>query len=137
MQCAPDHCFGCDPVCSKNCGNKNNLQSPAMVNHGGGDAAAEGMATTFTGTMRYMSPERLHGNPYSWPADIWCAGMILLELAMGDHPYKVCFASDAGPTGEGSVPHNPSAPLLPPLLGSALSCRRCRRGGRLWGDGCS
>mmetsp|Transcript_35972 Transcript_35972/g.72176 ORF Transcript_35972/g.72176 Transcript_35972/m.72176 type:complete len:360 (+) Transcript_35972:33-1112(+) len=75
---------------SKDC-NGNNLQSPAMTDHGDG---ADGMATTFTGTMRYMSPERLNGQPYSWPADVWCAGMILLELGMGDHPYKVAFAGD-------------------------------------------
>jgi len=52
------------------------------------------MAETFTGTTRYMSPERLKGEPYSWPADIWCAGMIMLELAMGDHPYKLAFGAD-------------------------------------------
>eukprot|EP00283_Hemiselmis_rufescens_P008631 CAMPEP_0173421682 /NCGR_PEP_ID=MMETSP1357-20121228/2705_1 /TAXON_ID=77926 /ORGANISM="Hemiselmis rufescens, Strain PCC563" /LENGTH=343 /DNA_ID=CAMNT_0014384623 /DNA_START=6 /DNA_END=1033 /DNA_ORIENTATION=- len=52
------------------------------------------MADTFTGTTRYMSPERLKGEAYNWPADTWCAGMILLELGMGDHPYKVTFGED-------------------------------------------
>ncbi len=39
--------------------------------------------------MQYMSPERLNGNGtgYSWPADVWSAGLIMLECAMGQHPY--------------------------------------------------
>jgi serine/threonine protein kinase len=45
---------------------------------------------------RYMSPERLKGERYSWPADVWCAGMIMLELAFGDHPYKVYFGEEDG-----------------------------------------
>ncbi|KAJ1486901.1 kinase-like domain-containing protein [Baffinella frigidus] len=53
-------------------------------------------AETFTGTTRYMSPERLKGERYSWPADVWCAGMIMLELAFGDHPYKVYFGEEDG-----------------------------------------
>jgi mitogen-activated protein kinase kinase 9 len=40
--------------------------------------------------MQYMSPERLNGNGagYSWPADVWSAGLIMLECAMGQHPYQ-------------------------------------------------
>ena len=41
------------------------------------------------GTMQYMSPERLNGGGtgYSWPADVWSAGLIMLECGMGQHPY--------------------------------------------------
>ena len=28
---------------------------------------------TFTGTVTYMSPERINSEPYSFPADIWWA----------------------------------------------------------------
>jgi len=59
-----------------------------------GEQLEGGMAETFTGTTRYMSPERLQGDKYSWPADVWCAGMIMLELAFADHPYKIAFGED-------------------------------------------
>ena len=38
---------------------------------------------TFLGTVTYMSPERIDGQPYSFPADIWALGLTLLECAMG------------------------------------------------------
>jgi serine/threonine protein kinase len=34
-----------------------------------------------------VSPERLSGTPYSYAADIWSFGMILIELASGAYPY--------------------------------------------------
>eukprot|EP00887_Chlorella_sp_A99_P007812 scaffold20.g7812.t1 len=42
---------------------------------------------TFLGTVTYMSPERLEGKPYSFPADIWALGLTLLECATGRYPY--------------------------------------------------
>ena len=34
-----------------------------------------------------MSPERLLGLPYSFSADVWGLGLILLEAALGRAPY--------------------------------------------------
>lgn len=34
-----------------------------------------------------MSPERINGQPYSSPADIWALGLTLLECATGRYPY--------------------------------------------------
>jgi len=45
------------------------------------------MCETFVGTTCYMSPERLSGDVYSYSADIWAFGMIVLELASGKYPY--------------------------------------------------
>lgn len=42
---------------------------------------------TFLGTVTYMSPERINGEAYSFPADIWALGLTLLECATGKYPY--------------------------------------------------
>lgn len=42
---------------------------------------------TFLGTVTYMSPERINGQPYSFPADIWALGLALVECATGRYPY--------------------------------------------------
>lgn len=42
---------------------------------------------TFTGTVTYMSPERVDGKPYSLPSDVWALGLTLLEAATGRYPY--------------------------------------------------
>lgn len=34
-----------------------------------------------------MSPERMEGEKYSYPGDIWALGLILIELATGEYPY--------------------------------------------------
>jgi mitogen-activated protein kinase kinase 1 len=46
-----------------------------------------GMAATFTGTCRYMSPERIQHSLFSFPADVWSFGLVLLEVALGRYPY--------------------------------------------------
>ena len=43
--------------------------------------------STFVGTACYMAPERLSGGAYSYSADIWSFGLILLELLLGRYPY--------------------------------------------------
>jgi serine/threonine protein kinase len=42
---------------------------------------------SFVGTATYMAPERIRGDQYSMPADIWSMGISLLELAGGRFPY--------------------------------------------------
>ena len=44
---------------------------------------------TFVGTTCYMSPERLAGEAYSYAADIWAFGIIMIELAVGEYPYPM------------------------------------------------
>ena len=46
-----------------------------------------GQCETFLGTARYMAPETLAGNTYSYPADIWAVGICLVEFANGAYPY--------------------------------------------------
>eukprot|EP00294_Goniomonas_avonlea_P011595 CAMPEP_0114541648 /NCGR_PEP_ID=MMETSP0114-20121206/1415_1 /TAXON_ID=31324 /ORGANISM="Goniomonas sp, Strain m" /LENGTH=201 /DNA_ID=CAMNT_0001725895 /DNA_START=471 /DNA_END=1076 /DNA_ORIENTATION=+ len=44
--------------------------------------------TTFVGTYKYMSPERVQGGEYSMAADIWSLGVIALEAHLGHFPWK-------------------------------------------------
>mmetsp|Transcript_33674 Transcript_33674/g.49441 ORF Transcript_33674/g.49441 Transcript_33674/m.49441 type:complete len:250 (-) Transcript_33674:3051-3800(-) len=47
-------------------------------------------ATTFVGTTRYMSPERLDGQPYDFRADVWSLGLCIMASALGKHPISSC-----------------------------------------------
>ncbi|KAF0687236.1 Aste57867_20998 [Aphanomyces stellatus] len=41
---------------------------------------------TFVGTLLYMAPERIAGNDYAYPADIWSFGLVLVSIALGRYP---------------------------------------------------
>ena len=41
---------------------------------------------TFVGTATYMSPERIDGQEYSYPSDVWSFGLSLLTVALGKLP---------------------------------------------------
>lgn len=47
-----------------------------------------GMLATFTGTFKYMSPERINHSLYSFPSDVWSLGLVALECATGAYPYS-------------------------------------------------
>ena len=48
----------------------------------------DGQSTrTYTGTLCYMSPERLANLEYSFPSDVWSLGIVVYEMATGEHPY--------------------------------------------------
>lgn len=49
-------------------------------------SSPEDMASTFVGTLTYMSPERISGEPYSFPADIWSIGLSIMTTALGEFP---------------------------------------------------
>ncbi len=42
---------------------------------------------SWVGTVTYMSPERIRGEPYSWDSDIWSLGLSLVEAFLGRFPY--------------------------------------------------
>ena len=42
---------------------------------------------TFVGSRNFMSPERISGNDYSYPSDIWSIGLVVYMLATGKYPY--------------------------------------------------
>lgn len=41
-----------------------------------------------TGSLEYLSPEALHGNPASVHSDIWGFGILLLEMLLGKYPFQ-------------------------------------------------
>ncbi len=45
-------------------------------------------ASTFVGTLTYMSPERINGGAYSYAADVWSAGLTILTTALGKLPIE-------------------------------------------------
>lgn len=45
------------------------------------------MCGTFVGTFKYMSPERIRNEPYSFSSDIWSFGLVMLECATGQYPF--------------------------------------------------
>lgn len=55
-----------------------------------GNSIGEGSTSetrTFVGTFAYMSPERLHGDSYTYASDIWGLGMVVVECALGRAPF--------------------------------------------------
>lgn len=47
------------------------------------------MCGTFIGTFKYMSPERMKGDRYSYSSDLWSLGVVLVECATRAYPYLV------------------------------------------------
>jgi len=50
------------------------------------DAGFSTPAIEWIGTVTYMSPERLSGDCYSFSADLWSLGLVLIEVAIGRYP---------------------------------------------------
>lgn len=46
------------------------------------------LCKTFCGTTLYMSPERVRGDSYSYPGDIWSLGLSIIVSAIGHFPYE-------------------------------------------------
>lgn len=84
-------------------------------------------ATSWVGTVTYMSPERIQGRSYGFPTDIWALGLTLLEAALGRFPY-LPEGGGNGTAGPGfwdllsQIVHKPS-PV--PAPGGALSPQLC------------
>lgn len=45
-------------------------------------------AHTFVGTVTFMSPERINGESYSTPSDVWSLGLSLMTCALGKTPLR-------------------------------------------------
>ncbi len=91
-------------------------------------AVPEGMAGPanisglLSGTLNYMPPEQIRGEPATRAGDIFSLGVVLFELAAGQHPFLAGSPIDAAQ----AIAHNePKAPStlnreIPPALDSLL-----------------
>lgn len=48
----------------------------------------EAPSSEWLGTVKYMSPERLMGEEYSYSSDVWSLGLVVVEAAMGAYPFS-------------------------------------------------
>jgi hypothetical protein len=46
--------------------------------------SSQAFSKTFVGTLMFLSPERIAGQPFSYPSDIWSIGISLIFLATGN-----------------------------------------------------
>lgn len=51
--------------------------------------SAGGECDDFVGTLPYMSPERMKNEKYSYSADVWSLGLVLVESSTRRFPYRV------------------------------------------------
>lgn len=75
------------------------------------------VASSFVGTVCYMSPERITGGSYGFSSDIWSLGLTILTLANGKFPFD-----GRSTTAEGGYwgMMNAICDLPPPLPDSSL-----------------
>lgn len=110
-----------------------NYNGAVKVSDFGVSTTLESKDTTmsFVGTVTYMSPERLRGEAYSFPADIWSLGILVAELHVGEHPFAAILPQGQGSegrfwallqhlSGDGSVPVLP--PSANPVLADFVDC---------------
>lgn len=71
------------------------------------------------GTLAYIAPERLAGNPATAAADVWAVGVLLWEALAGRHPFWQSSLLETARAIEGGAP--PLATLRPDLPKHVLS----------------
>jgi hypothetical protein len=73
------------------------------------------------GTLAYIAPERLHGEPASPAGDVWSVGVLLHEALSGLHPFwRPSLAETADAIAAGPPPLAELRPDLPPPLLAAV-----------------
>ena len=81
------------------------------------------LTTSFLGTMSYLSPERLTSAPYSYPADVWAMGLVLVYCATGRPAFAT---SDYWRLFDSVVTGNAAAAILSPEVHGERFCSLVR-----------
>jgi len=91
-------------------------------------------SVTTTGTLPYMAPEQILGEPVDQRSDVWALGVILVQMLTGSHPF---LRPNTGAMTFAILNQPPAAidaviPLLQPIVLRALSKQPAHRyaGGR-------
>jgi eukaryotic-like serine/threonine-protein kinase len=74
------------------------------------------------GTLHYLAPEVLRGQPADRRADIWCLGVLLYELAAGDMPFRGKTRFEVTHAILGEAPQSLPASVPGPLRSVILRC---------------
>ena len=73
------------------------------------------------GTLAYIAPERLHGEPAGPAGDVWSVGVLLYEALAGGHPFwRATLAETAEAITRGAPPLRNLRPDLPDAVLSAV-----------------
>jgi hypothetical protein len=73
------------------------------------------------GTLAYIAPERLHGEPAGAAGDVWSVGVLLYEALAGRHPFwRPSLGETAEAIAQGAPPLRTERPDLPDALLSAV-----------------
>jgi hypothetical protein len=73
------------------------------------------------GTLAYIAPERLHGEPAGPAGDVWSVGVLLYEALAGRHPFwRSSLAETADAISAGAPPLRAERPDLPDALLAAV-----------------
>jgi hypothetical protein len=80
---------------------------PADLDAATKDGSALTDAGTVAGTLRYLAPEVLAGQPADARSDIWALGVVLYEMATGMRPFE----GSTGVALTGAILHEPMTPL--------------------------
>lgn len=82
---------------------------------------------TMCGTLDYLPPEMIEGQPHNEKVDLWCAGVLCYELLVGHPPFESASHTET----YRRITKVGQPPRVPPRAGCIVAAGMCR-GGKLY-----